>query len=385
MKLVACMMVRDEEEQLPRCLKSIKKYVDSIIIVDTGSTDQTIEIAKSFGAEMHYSPWRNDFSYHRNESISYAPEDCWIIIIDADEEFVPEKGITKTKLKKWLSSVSPHAVGLLVRMTDIENDCLELMSCNSARLFRKGEIQYRNPVHNVPIFKEPGVFCPLFEIKHYGYHLAPEKMKVKFHRMETMLLKQLEERPENLQTAFYLCQLYGQFNDLEKCIKWGEQYLTYKDKLKGEFNSSINFSLIKSYHMANRMDEAYKLIHKCLKESPIDPDICFALSDHGLLTNNFPLMAEGSRRFIEGYQLLIDNPIGRGVRFHFTLRPDFLVTNLYRLFVATLEETKDTWDQLKPMIPYLDNGTQSELLNNLHKIGIKEFVVEYQDIIGEGV
>ena len=60
----ACIIVKDEEEQLPRCLKSIKDYVDEIIVVDTGSTDRTVGIAKSFGANIYQHPRRSPSEIH---------------------------------------------------------------------------------------------------------------------------------------------------------------------------------------------------------------------------------------------------------------------------------------------------------------------------------
>ena len=80
-----CMIVKDEEESLPTCLNSIRDYVDEIIIVDTGSTDSTVEIAKSYNAKVYHHPWENSFSKARNYSLSYATCD-WILIMDADEE-----------------------------------------------------------------------------------------------------------------------------------------------------------------------------------------------------------------------------------------------------------------------------------------------------------
>ncbi|MEW5768502.1 MAG: glycosyltransferase family 2 protein [bacterium] len=84
-----CMIVRDEEEQLPRCLESVKGLVDEIIVVDTGSKDKTMEIAHSFDARVYKHPWENDFSAARNISLSYAKSD-WILILDADEELERE-------------------------------------------------------------------------------------------------------------------------------------------------------------------------------------------------------------------------------------------------------------------------------------------------------
>ncbi len=80
-----CMIVKNEEDNLPRCLESIKDIVDEIIIVDTGSTDKTVEIAKSYGAKVYYLKWNNNFSEARNESLKYATKD-WILILDGDDE-----------------------------------------------------------------------------------------------------------------------------------------------------------------------------------------------------------------------------------------------------------------------------------------------------------
>ena len=71
-KISLCMIVKDEERFLPQCLNSVKGYVDEIIVVDTGSTDRTVDIAKRYGAKIYHHPWENDFSKHRNLSISNA-------------------------------------------------------------------------------------------------------------------------------------------------------------------------------------------------------------------------------------------------------------------------------------------------------------------------
>ena len=78
------MIVRNEERFLPGCLESVRGLVDEIIVVDTGSTDRTAEIARSFGARVFDFEWRDDFSAARNESLRHAGSD-WILYLDADE------------------------------------------------------------------------------------------------------------------------------------------------------------------------------------------------------------------------------------------------------------------------------------------------------------
>jgi len=85
--LSACLIVRDEEPNLPRCLSSIQPFVDEIIAVDTGSTDDTVAILEAFGARVLRTEWRNDFAFHRNQAIDMATS-TFAMMIDADEELV---------------------------------------------------------------------------------------------------------------------------------------------------------------------------------------------------------------------------------------------------------------------------------------------------------
>ena len=83
-RLTATLIVRNEAEQIAACLGDLKPIVDEIIVVDTGSTDQTPVIAASLGAKVHSLPWRDDFSYARNAALDHASGQ-WILYIDADE------------------------------------------------------------------------------------------------------------------------------------------------------------------------------------------------------------------------------------------------------------------------------------------------------------
>ena len=84
-----CMIVKNEEDVLERCLKSAADLVDEIIIVDTGSTDRTKEIAARFTGKLFDFPWRDDFSAARNESFSHASMD-YCLWLDADDVLLEE-------------------------------------------------------------------------------------------------------------------------------------------------------------------------------------------------------------------------------------------------------------------------------------------------------
>jgi glycosyltransferase involved in cell wall biosynthesis len=82
-----CMIVKNESNNLPRCLASAKPYVDEIIVIDTGSVDETLKIAAEYGAKLSYFEWCDDFAAARNYAISQASGD-WILMLDADEELL---------------------------------------------------------------------------------------------------------------------------------------------------------------------------------------------------------------------------------------------------------------------------------------------------------
>jgi glycosyltransferase involved in cell wall biosynthesis/SAM-dependent methyltransferase len=88
-RLSVCLIVKNEEQFLEQCLQSVRDIAHQIVVVDTGSTDRTVEIAKKFKAEVHSFPWNEDFSAARNEALKYATGD-WVLSLDADEELVPE-------------------------------------------------------------------------------------------------------------------------------------------------------------------------------------------------------------------------------------------------------------------------------------------------------
>lgn len=107
-KISLCMIVRNEEKFLEQCLNSVKELVDEIIIVDTGSTDRTKEIAARFTDKVFDFKWADDFSAARNESLKWAKGD-WILVLDADEVIAKED---LTKIRKLVEN--QEAVGYIL-------------------------------------------------------------------------------------------------------------------------------------------------------------------------------------------------------------------------------------------------------------------------------
>lgn len=200
----ACLIVRNEEEQLPRCLESIRDWVDELIIVDTGSTDRTVAIAQAYGAHLFHQPWEGDFSKHRNHSLDQAGGE-WIFIIDADEQFCLED---LPKLRQVLDDPTHDIVSIDV-FNVYGRDQATKTFLPSIRFFRRRlNLRYTGIVHNT-LTLPPGatVARASVQLKHFGYDLTPEKMKQKFERSRVLLEKQLADDPDNFFALFNYAQL----------------------------------------------------------------------------------------------------------------------------------------------------------------------------------
>ncbi len=211
----ASMIVKDEEKLLPGCLDSIRDWVDEIILVDTGSTDKTVEIAKSYGAKIYHQKWEGNFSKHRNYSIDLATGD-WIFIIDADERFDINE---VAPLLEILRNSDHQAISVNV-YNYIKKSRLKVTLANSVRLFRREtKLRYEGIVHNslkipegIKILRAP------FSMEHLGYDLEKESMDKKFLRTKTLLEQQIDDNPEFTFAWFNYAQLFrGKLSeDIEK-------------------------------------------------------------------------------------------------------------------------------------------------------------------------
>ncbi len=203
-KISLCMIVKNEEAMLAQCLKSVHSLVNEIIIVDTGSTDGTVAIAKQFGARVYHHPWQNNFSLHRNQSLEYATGD-WILILDADEEL---KQQDVEKLKQATRVPDINVLSLSVHNKHIASG--EITSfLPSVRMWRrKLNARYEGIVHNeLRLPAEEAILRVDASIIHYGYGLDWEQMKKKIARSKTLLHQQLEENPNNYFANFNLAQI----------------------------------------------------------------------------------------------------------------------------------------------------------------------------------
>ncbi|MFT7669018.1 MAG: tetratricopeptide (TPR) repeat protein [Planctomycetota bacterium] len=194
-KISLCMIVRNEESSLARCLASVQSIVDEVCIVDTGSTDRTIAIANEFGARVLERAWNHDFSAARNASLAMASGD-WVLVLDADEE-LSNPQFARAKLERFMASDTPRLGRVLIENQANDGEC---SSISITRFFPKSQaFTYCGIIHEQVSCSETQVehkstgLC----ILHHGYALAEPEREIKLQRNTELLRRALSSDPED--------------------------------------------------------------------------------------------------------------------------------------------------------------------------------------------
>jgi tetratricopeptide (TPR) repeat protein len=197
LRLSLCMIVRDEEEMLGRCLSAVVDAVDEIVLVDTGSSDATIEIARSFGARILQYEWSGSFADARNVSFDAAGGD-WLMYLDADEVLVADdvallRSLTGRTWREAFSMTEINHTGELHDGAAVTHEAL--------RVFRnRPQYRFQGRVHEQIAGRLPGYLPERVEasgvrIEHFGYLTAVRERRGKSKRNIELLRAQQAEGP----------------------------------------------------------------------------------------------------------------------------------------------------------------------------------------------
>jgi glycosyltransferase involved in cell wall biosynthesis len=213
------MIVKNEEKYLADCLNSVKGIVDQIIIVDTGSVDDTLKIAQKFGAEIYSFTWIGDFAASRNESIKYAKGD-WILWLDADERLDKKSKPFFKSLPKETRRATAYKIKIHNRM----NDGKTIKITDAHRLFNnKLGIRFSGKIHEqiAPSINElKGIEkeAPVM-IHHLGYGLTFEEQAKKNERNRVLLEQVVMEDSQNAYNHYTIAQHYGLTGNYKKALE----------------------------------------------------------------------------------------------------------------------------------------------------------------------
>jgi len=232
MLVSVAMIVRDEEKNIERALRSVLPIADEIVILDTGSADRTKEIIIGFNDQkirLYDHEWKEDFSEARNASIALCEGD-WVFIYDGDEELTEE---AQKELRPLLESQPPEVKTVMMITRNIITDTLQ-DSLTLPRIFRRGTISYKYAVHNHPQYEQETITTNLIS-NHYGYQWTPELREKKRKRLLSMMEKMLKDDTlSGMERLYYKAQYY---KTLLVCEQKEEAY-TYGKALLAEVRTT---------------------------------------------------------------------------------------------------------------------------------------------------
>ena len=325
-----CVIARNEEKNIAHCIESVKGLVDEIVVVDTGSEDKTVEIARSLGARVYRYKWDNNFSNARNYAIEKM-RSRWILLLDADEEldrsaWAPLREFIETtdldgahfRVRNYTGSYSPDRYNLH----------------NALRLLRNnGKYKFSGAIHE-QITRDgqgnPGGFAVLdLIVHHYGYLDEAVAEKNKRARNLPILEKMLAEQPEDAFTLFNLGNEYLSAGDMEKALSY---YARSKENVRDfsrAFVPHLYFRMANTLDVLGRQGEALKVLQEGLAIYPRCTDFEFVRGNIYLRQRRYTLAIESFEKCLEMGRppAALEFLDGCG-----TYRPAFLLGDIYARF-----------------------------------------------------
>lgn len=330
-----CIITKNEEKNIEKCLAPLQPYGFEIIVVDTGSTDRTKEIARQYASKVYDFEWINDFSAARNFSLQKASHN-YVLILDSDEFLIDIdiEGIYKA------IEEHPRGVGMFLRNNYYESKGKIYNSPGRVeRLFHKRYYHYIFSIHEqVADIKNNSTYYERYDIPltadHVGYIGNEDEMQKKVERNNSLLFKEIEQNPNEPYFYFQVGQSYNSIEDYENA------YIYYKKAFELPISTDqpwlpiIANSFMVSMTKTGRHKEAIEFFEPIYDDFANDAGF---LCNMGLtyLNNDQPLKAmmefvkatqcpntgvEGANTFIAYYNIgLINENLGKlpdGIAFY---------------------------------------------------------------------
>ncbi len=266
--LSLCMIVKDEEFNIRRCLESIKSVADEIIIVDTGSSDNTKVICSEFTDKIYDYPWQDNFADARNYSIQKASSD-WILWMDADEELSIK---SLSGLREYLETKRANFYSVkMLHILGTATDCNEqtYVSYNN-RLFRNGlNLKFEGAIHEKLLLEtqpEEKIICGSIEILHYGYS-EPYYRKKGLRNLE-LLVQEKKSHSKDPWLDYHIAAELYQLQNYDTAFYFINQSIA-EFLSQGVIPPALTYKL--KYDMlihSNNIESAYQGIEKAIELYP---------------------------------------------------------------------------------------------------------------------
>ena len=386
MKVSSCLIVKNEAENIGRCLESLKSVSNEIIVVDTGSTDNTVEIARSFGARVHFYEWDNNFSNAKNYALDKATGD-WIIFLDADEYFDAN---TQKNLCYVFKSIHNNRGydAVLFRMIHTEGYNGRIISENpTVRAFRGHNIiRFTGAVHEQPLNKDNTLYAANITdyslvVYHTGYSsvLLPEKIN---RNLELLKDEIANNRITNL-TYYYMSSMNNNLGNSEESIKYALLSLeepTFKKTIMA-YQPYVflidNMAKLKDKYTS---EEIEKYIEEAVRQFPTHPEIWYVIGNVRKKQDDYPAAIECYLKALDcnkNFNLLLNNNFPARLELvYFYLAESYKKTGdpvqAIDYYFKSLKINKHNFDTLAGLYDLIKDQTPADIILFLNSIYDKE-------------
>lgn len=298
MYISQCIIAKNEEDNIGHCLSHLKSVVDEQIVVDTGSTDRTVEIAESLGAKIFHFKWIDDFSAARNFALDKAKGD-WIIFLDCDEYFSEESvplikdSIIKHGEKKDVEALTCE----LINIDAINNKIFATAKNISPRIFkRKNYLRYSKRVHEILQNVKNNSINPslvdvsnLLIIFHTGYSEEAKKEKNKDERNLNLLSKEIEDNPNDAKWNLYYAKQLNSAGRHQESLDYALIAHKYMDTniIYNYYYSIYSLIMINMVSLKKPYDEIKEIFDEAINKYPHFPDYYMSLGTAALREEKF--------------------------------------------------------------------------------------------------
>ena len=365
-----CMIVKNEERFLAECLDSVKDLVDEINIVDTGSTDRTVEIARSYGANIIFREWRKDFAWARNEAIAMATR-RWTLVLDADEELVRESAGLLKSLRTTPAGLACVYINIVNTIEDATG--AGTMSHRLIRIFPTNPVlRYTGVIHESLARTDGGdmvaVLTPI-TILHKGYTGEMLAGREKDARNKPLLARAYEENGEDSFALFNFGNSAICSGDVEVGVEVLERMLAAATVEKIYFPLAY-LMLAQTYcESMGKNDVALEWVDKGIEKFPHDAGLKFTRGQVLVKLNR-----------IEEARQLFEEALDMREQMAFTVMTDeeIFEWKIFYAIAGTYERVKDFEKAIEFVDKALSNKPQSFHLHR-SKASFLEGIGRYYD------
>lgn len=230
----AIILTRDSQRTIKACIQAIKPAVDHVIVVDTGSTDDTVQIAKSHGAYVYHFEWRDDFSAARNFADSLATSD-WVVHVDSDE-ILREEDAPKIRRICAQYKKSSNPVSIAILQINVYPD--RTTASSVTRMYKRGTLTWGGLIHEQLSPRREGTRVLLesdIGVFHDGYNPDVINQRGKVMRNICLLEKGLENEPDNAAYHFFLGRELSFIDDYESAVPYLRKSIDLSEQQGGSF------------------------------------------------------------------------------------------------------------------------------------------------------